>query len=142
MAKETFQRTKPHVNMGTIGPIDRSQSTGLNKSMIVGTTKDQPSNRPRLWPSPHMSTPQLTSKGRQQKAIMYPGARTVAGSMIPGGSVISSAIGTSTSLPGGGMMREMMKQSLQRNDSFHQQIDRYQSRVNVVMSNILKASKG
>ena len=27
MAKETFQRTKPHVNVGTIGHIDHGKTT-------------------------------------------------------------------------------------------------------------------
>ncbi|NBV31743.1 MAG: hypothetical protein EBR93_04325, partial [Bacteroidetes bacterium] len=27
MAKETFQRTKPHVNIGTIGHVDHGKTT-------------------------------------------------------------------------------------------------------------------
>ncbi|MEP5943619.1 MAG: GTP-binding protein, partial [Balneola sp.] len=27
MAKETFQRTKPHVNVGTIGHVDHGKTT-------------------------------------------------------------------------------------------------------------------
>lgn len=154
MAKETFQRTKPHVNIGTIGHVDHSQSSGLKSSMIVDYAKDQPGSRSGLWPSPHKSTPQVTSKGGQRKAIMYPGARTVAGVrnvalgvagavVIPGGSIISSAISgamgfSSTSSSGAGVM----KQSLPRQNTFQGYLSRYNSRVNVVMSNILNAAKG
>ena len=121
MAKETFQRTKPHVNIGTIGYVDRS------KSMIVPNAAAQESGVPRFWPSPHKSTPQITAKGWQQKGIMYPGARTVAGvrnvglgvagAVIPGGSIISNAIGSALggfgTLSGGGLMTGMMSQNMQ-----------------------------
>ena len=121
--------------------------------MIVDYAKDQPGSRSGLWPSPHKSTLQITSKGRQQKGIMYPGARTVAGvrnvalgvagAVIPGGSIISSAISgamgfSSTSSSGAGVM----KQSLPRQNTLQGHLSRYNSRVNVVMNNILKAAKG
>ena len=34
MAKETFQRTKPHVNVGTIGHIDHGKTT-LTAAILV-----------------------------------------------------------------------------------------------------------
>jgi elongation factor Tu len=34
MAKETFQRTKPHVNVGTIGHIDHGKTT-LTASILA-----------------------------------------------------------------------------------------------------------
>ena len=41
MAKETFQRTKPHVNVGTIGHIDHGKTTRPPRS-AVQATKDSP----------------------------------------------------------------------------------------------------
>ncbi|MFN0197192.1 MAG: elongation factor Tu [Planctomycetaceae bacterium] len=39
MAKETFQRTKPHVNVGTIGHIDHGKTTLTASILAVQTTK-------------------------------------------------------------------------------------------------------
>ncbi|MDA0833951.1 MAG: elongation factor Tu [Planctomycetota bacterium] len=39
MAKETFQRTKPHVNVGTIGHIDHGKTTLTASLLAVQTTK-------------------------------------------------------------------------------------------------------
>ena len=39
MAKETFQRTKPHVNVGTIGHIDHGKTTTTAAILAVQTTK-------------------------------------------------------------------------------------------------------
>ncbi|MEX0728040.1 MAG: elongation factor Tu [Planctomycetaceae bacterium] len=39
MAKETFQRTKPHVNVGTIGHIDHGKTTLTAALLAVQTTK-------------------------------------------------------------------------------------------------------
>ena len=134
MAKETFQRTKPHVSIGTIGHVDHA------KSMIVGFAMDQQSSNPRLWPSPHISTPQMTSKGRQQKVIMYPGAKTIAGPRIPGGLVLSNAIGASTSLsPYVKQTLSTMNQSLQF--LALQNSLQMESRKFTALSNALKASQ-
>jgi elongation factor Tu len=42
MAKEVFQRTKPHVNVGTIGHIDHGKTTLT--AAILGCRP------PRVWP--------------------------------------------------------------------------------------------
>ena len=39
MAKETFQRTKPHVNVGTIGHIDHGKTTLTSAILAVQATK-------------------------------------------------------------------------------------------------------
>ena len=38
MAKETFQRTKPHVNVGTIGHVDHGKTT-LTAAINTGMAK-------------------------------------------------------------------------------------------------------
>ena len=44
MAKEKFERTKPHVNVGTIGHVDHGKTT-----LTAAITMVQ---APRAWPSP------------------------------------------------------------------------------------------
>ncbi len=51
MAKETYERTKPHVNIGTIGHIDHGKTTltaaitkvlaqkGLAKTLVIAAVK-------------------------------------------------------------------------------------------------------
>jgi elongation factor Tu len=39
MAKETFQRTKPHVNVGTIGHIDHGKTTLTGAILAVQAAK-------------------------------------------------------------------------------------------------------
>ena len=39
MAKETFERTKPHVNVGTIGHIDHGKTTLTAAILAVQQTK-------------------------------------------------------------------------------------------------------
>ena len=39
MAKETFQRTKPHVNVGTIGHIDHGKTTLTGAILAVQSKK-------------------------------------------------------------------------------------------------------
>src|SRR6266567_3699661 len=41
MAKEVFQRTKPHVNVGTIGHIDHGKTT-LTAAILVVAANDGP----------------------------------------------------------------------------------------------------
>ena len=40
MAKEQFQRTKPHVNVGTIGHVDHGKTTLLPRSYMLKQDKD------------------------------------------------------------------------------------------------------
>ena len=40
MAKETFERTKPHVNVGTIGHIDHGKTTLTGALVAVQAAKD------------------------------------------------------------------------------------------------------
>ena len=42
MAKETFQRTKPHVNIGTIGHVDHGKTT-LTAAITTCLAKNDPS---------------------------------------------------------------------------------------------------
>ena len=39
MAKETFNRTKPHVNVGTIGHIDHGKTTTTGAILAVQAAK-------------------------------------------------------------------------------------------------------
>ena len=39
MAKETFERTKPHVNIGTIGHIDHGKTTLTGALLAVQAAK-------------------------------------------------------------------------------------------------------
>src|SRR5215471_2843787 len=43
MAKDTFQRTKPHVNVGTIGHIDHGKTTLTASILAVQSTKGKAS---------------------------------------------------------------------------------------------------
>jgi elongation factor Tu len=47
MAKETFQRTKPHVNIGTIGHIDHGKST-LTAAIVAVQSKKGMAKRFRM----------------------------------------------------------------------------------------------
>ena len=47
MAKEQFQRTKPHVNVGTIGHIDHGKST-LTAAIVQTQSKKGQIGRTRL----------------------------------------------------------------------------------------------
>jgi elongation factor Tu len=40
MAKEAFQRTKPHVNVGTIGHVDHGKSTLTAAIVAVQSRRD------------------------------------------------------------------------------------------------------
>ena len=40
MAKDTFERTKPHVNVGTIGHIDHGKTTLTGALVAVQAAKD------------------------------------------------------------------------------------------------------
>ena len=45
MAKDTFERTKPHVNVGTIGHIDHGKTTLTGALVAVQAAKDLAQNR-------------------------------------------------------------------------------------------------
>ncbi len=47
MAKETFERTKPHVNVGTIGHIDHGKTTTTTAILKVQSEKDDPKDPSR-----------------------------------------------------------------------------------------------
>ena len=50
MAKETFNRTKPHVNVGTIGHIDHGKTT-LTAAITKTLSKHNPKNTFRSFDS-------------------------------------------------------------------------------------------
>ena len=39
MAKEKFERTKPHVNVGTIGHVDHGNEGVISSNLIVGSCR-------------------------------------------------------------------------------------------------------
>jgi len=95
MAKETFQRSKPHVNIDTIGNEDNAQSFPIKRPVIVHAGPNRPSTRSGYWPSPHKSALQITAVGRQRVGIMYPGGKSIAAPMTPGSTVLSNALESS-----------------------------------------------
>ena len=51
MAKATFQRTKPHVNIGTIGHVDHGKTTltaAITKTLSLGQEIGRASCRERV----------------------------------------------------------------------------------------------
>ena len=49
MAKETFQRTKPHVNIGTIGHVDHGKTT-LTAAITMCQAKRYGGDVPNIKP--------------------------------------------------------------------------------------------
>ncbi|MDQ7039745.1 MAG: GTP-binding protein, partial [Rhodothermus sp.] len=52
MAKEVFQRTKPHVNIGTIGHVDHGKTTLTAAiTQVLSKRVSDPVNQPRTFDS-------------------------------------------------------------------------------------------
>ena len=53
MAKEVFERTKPHVNVGTIGHVDHGKTTLTAAiSGTVSSSNREAYEEPQMWVSP------------------------------------------------------------------------------------------
>jgi translation elongation factor EF-Tu-like GTPase len=48
MSKEKFERSKPHVNVGTIGHVDHGKTTNNCRRELEGNEKEEPIGRKRL----------------------------------------------------------------------------------------------
>jgi elongation factor Tu len=104
MAKETFQRTKPHVNVGTIGHVDHGKSTltaamvavqarkGLAKPISYsditkgGTVRDATGRLPSRCPTSNISDT------RHYAHVDCPGHADYVKNMITGAAQMDGAI--------------------------------------------------
>ena len=74
MAKEKFERTKPHVNVGTIGHVDHGKTTlTARRSRSTSAVKPRPtirSTRPRKKRLAASRSTPLTSNTKRQIVTM------------------------------------------------------------------------
>ena len=69
MAKETFQRTKPHVNIGTIGHVDHGKTT-LTAAITKVLSEKVSVTRATSSPSTRLTTPRR--EGARYNHQLYP----------------------------------------------------------------------
>ena len=76
MAKEKFERTKPHVNIGTIGHVDHGKTTttaaitAVLAARVAGNTATLPSIRLQKKKLEESQSTQLTLNMKQIRDIM------------------------------------------------------------------------
>ncbi|MGH9338557.1 MAG: elongation factor Tu [Acidobacteriota bacterium] len=104
MAKEKFQRTKPHVNIGTIGHVDHGKTT-LTAAITQVLSKDDPTNKVRSFDSIDNAPEErergitiatahveYTTKNRHYAHVDCPGHADYVKNMITGAAQMDGAI--------------------------------------------------